>query len=169
MSSLSTEHCTWDLQVSVGRGVLCERRILCNTSLPPRRLQVTLQSLLIGTGMGIDLTRSFNVPQLVTPCTTFCSVDNTVVSTPGIFLRNWANLWAAITELPLYNTTLQVLNFSWVAPSQNHDFRYYRICSALHGVLLFIKLQWYLRRASEEVQHSVPYLYESSRSSKVGK
>ena len=27
------------------------------------------------------------------------SVDNTVVSTPALFLRNWANLWTAITEV----------------------------------------------------------------------
>ena len=29
------------------------------------------------------------------------SVDNTVVSTPALFLRNWANLWTAITEVAL--------------------------------------------------------------------
>ena len=33
------------------------------------------------------------------------SVDNTVVSTPAIFLRNWANLWAAISELPNFDTS----------------------------------------------------------------
>ena len=27
------------------------------------------------------------------------SVDNTIVSTPALFLRNWANLWTAITEV----------------------------------------------------------------------
>ena len=27
------------------------------------------------------------------------SVDNTVASTPAVFLRNWANLWTAITEV----------------------------------------------------------------------
>lgn len=27
------------------------------------------------------------------------SADNTVTSTPALFLRNWANLWAAITEV----------------------------------------------------------------------
>ena len=27
------------------------------------------------------------------------SVDNTVASTPAVFLRNWANLWSAITEV----------------------------------------------------------------------
>ena len=26
------------------------------------------------------------------------SVDNTVTSIPGIFLRNWANLWSAISD-----------------------------------------------------------------------
>lgn len=36
------------------------------------------------------------------------SVDNTVVSTPAIFLRNWANLWASISDLPGFNTTLKV-------------------------------------------------------------
>ena len=35
------------------------------------------------------------------------SVDNTVCSVPGVFLRNWANLWAAITDLPTYNSTLK--------------------------------------------------------------
>ena len=29
------------------------------------------------------------------------SVDNTVASTPALFLRNWANLWTAITEVAL--------------------------------------------------------------------
>ncbi len=29
------------------------------------------------------------------------SVDNTVASTPAVFLRNWANLWTAITEVRL--------------------------------------------------------------------
>lgn len=33
-----------------------------------------------------------------------CSVDNTVSSVPGIFVRNWANLWAAITDLPTYSS-----------------------------------------------------------------
>ena len=33
------------------------------------------------------------------------SVDNTVVSTPAIFLRNWANLWTAISELPNFDTS----------------------------------------------------------------
>ncbi len=27
------------------------------------------------------------------------SADNTVTSTPALFLRNWANLWSAITEV----------------------------------------------------------------------
>ena len=36
------------------------------------------------------------------------SVDNTVVSVSGIFSRNWANVWAAITDLPTYNSTLKV-------------------------------------------------------------
>ena len=27
------------------------------------------------------------------------SVDNLVTSTPALFLRNWANLWTAITEV----------------------------------------------------------------------
>jgi hypothetical protein len=27
------------------------------------------------------------------------SVDNSVASTPAVFLRNWANLWTAITEV----------------------------------------------------------------------
>ena len=36
------------------------------------------------------------------------SADNTVVSVPGMFLRNWANLWAAITDLPNYSNTLKV-------------------------------------------------------------
>ena len=27
------------------------------------------------------------------------SVDSTVASTPAVFLRNWANLWSAITEV----------------------------------------------------------------------
>ena len=36
------------------------------------------------------------------------SVDNTVVSTPAIFLRNWANLWASISDLPSFNATLKV-------------------------------------------------------------
>lgn len=30
------------------------------------------------------------------------SVDNTVTSIPGIFLRNWAGLWAAISDLPTF-------------------------------------------------------------------
>lgn len=30
------------------------------------------------------------------------SVDNTVASTPAIFLRNWANLWTALTEVGAY-------------------------------------------------------------------
>ena len=30
------------------------------------------------------------------------SVDNTVTSVPGIFLRNWAGLWAAISDLPTF-------------------------------------------------------------------
>lgn len=30
------------------------------------------------------------------------SADNTVTSIPGIFLRNWASLWAAISDLPTY-------------------------------------------------------------------
>ena len=29
------------------------------------------------------------------------SVDNLVTSTPALFLRNWANLWTAITEVAL--------------------------------------------------------------------
>lgn len=35
------------------------------------------------------------------------SADNTVCSVPGIFQRNWANLWAAITDLPVYSTSLK--------------------------------------------------------------
>lgn len=27
------------------------------------------------------------------------SADNTVASTPAVFLRNWANLWSSITEV----------------------------------------------------------------------
>ena len=30
------------------------------------------------------------------------SVDNTVTSVPGIFLRNWAGLWSAISDLPTF-------------------------------------------------------------------
>ena len=33
------------------------------------------------------------------------SVDNTVASTPALFLRNWANLWTAITEVTARKTT----------------------------------------------------------------
>ena len=33
-----------------------------------------------------------------------CSVDNTVCAVTGLFMRNWANLWAAITDLPIYQT-----------------------------------------------------------------
>ena len=36
------------------------------------------------------------------------SADNTVVSTPAIFLRNWANLWASISDLPSFNAILKV-------------------------------------------------------------
>ena len=36
------------------------------------------------------------------------SADNTVVATPAIFLRNWANLWASISDLPSFNATLKV-------------------------------------------------------------
>ncbi|CAL8466352.1 g5888 [Coccomyxa elongata] len=64
------------------------------------------------------------------------SVDNTVVSTPGIFLRNWANLWAAITELPLFNTTLQgrvlldlisepdIFGLEWASTTSRREFEY---------------------------------------------
>ena len=38
------------------------------------------------------------------------SADNTVVATPAIFLRNWANLWASISDLPSFNATLKVCN-----------------------------------------------------------
>lgn len=37
------------------------------------------------------------------------SVDNTVASTPALFLRNWANLWTAITEVTARKTTLAPL------------------------------------------------------------
>ena len=36
------------------------------------------------------------------------SADNTAVATPAIFLRNWANLWASISDLPSFNATLKV-------------------------------------------------------------
>ena len=64
------------------------------------------------------------------------SVDNTVVSAPLIFQRNWANLWAAVTDLPSYNSTLRarvlldLLNepdqfgLHWESPSERKGFRY---------------------------------------------
>ena len=35
------------------------------------------------------------------------SVDNTVLSVPAMFQRNWGNLWAAITDLPSYQSALK--------------------------------------------------------------
>ena len=32
------------------------------------------------------------------------SVDNTVTSIPGVFLRNWAGLWSAISDLPTFRS-----------------------------------------------------------------
>ena len=39
------------------------------------------------------------------------SVDNTVASTPALFLRNWANLWTAITEVTARKSVLAPLTF----------------------------------------------------------
>ena len=51
------------------------------------------------------------------------SVDNTVTSVPGIFTRNWANLWAAVTDLPTYNSTLKVCALANVRDGQLQDLR----------------------------------------------
>ncbi|KAK9918033.1 hypothetical protein WJX75_000696 [Coccomyxa subellipsoidea] len=64
------------------------------------------------------------------------SVDNTVVSTPNIFLRNWAHLWSSISELPVYNITLQgrimldlisepdIFGLQWTAVANRNGFQY---------------------------------------------
>ena len=40
------------------------------------------------------------------------SVDNTVASTPGIFLRNWANLWSSITDTATFKCVSDPCMFS---------------------------------------------------------
>ena len=35
------------------------------------------------------------------------SADQIVAANPDVFVRNWANLWTAITDVPTYNSTLR--------------------------------------------------------------
>ncbi|CAK0782947.1 hypothetical protein CVIRNUC_006142 [Coccomyxa viridis] len=101
----------------------------CNVYIPPystlARFQWVLQYL---AGAG------FYVIPAYQPADN--SVDNTVVSTPAIFLRNWANLWASISDLPGFNTTLKgrimldlisepdIFGLQWEANVRRYGFLY---------------------------------------------